>query len=170
MTSHREPIDQYDYIDTEYMDNNSDKYEVIIGRFLIDFSYLEHELNRLISEIINERTDAVGYIVTTKMSMLNKIDLLERFVNLEKFYGLKRPRRIVLLIPKLKSINSFRNDIAHANWSSTRPDGMTRVKVKVDKTNGVWFENRNMSLSVLETKHKELLKLIEEVDNIELEE
>jgi len=170
VSNYREPIDQYDYVDTDYMDNNSDKYEHIIGRFLIDFSYLEHELNRLISEIINERTDAVGYIVTTKMSMLNKIDLLERFVNLEKFYGLKRPRRIVSLIPKLKSINSFRNDIAHAHWSSTRPDGMTRVKVKVDRTNGVWFENRNMSISILETKQGELLKLIEQINSIELQE
>lgn len=35
-----DPLDQYDFVDTDYMDNNDDTFAAPIGRFLIDFSYL----------------------------------------------------------------------------------------------------------------------------------
>lgn len=164
-----DPLDQYDFVDTNFMDENSGSFAEPIGKFLIGFSYLEHALDRLISEIINERTDAIGYLITAEMKMANKIDLLQRFVKLEKFHGLKRPRRINPIISKLKSLNTFRNRIAHANWSSMRPNGMTRIKTKVDKDNGVYFENFNLSIVEINRAQIELEALLEDIDNLELE-
>jgi hypothetical protein len=162
-------LDQYDFVDTDYMDQNSVLFAKPIGEFLISFSYLEHALDRLISEIINDRTDSIGYLITAEMKMANKIDLLQRFVKLEKYHGLKRPRRINPVISKLKMVNTFRNRIAHANWSSMRADGMTRIKTKVDKDNGVFFENFNLSKEEIKRAQSELDSLIQQIDNLELE-
>ena len=168
MDSTVDPLDQYDFVDTEYMDSNDRLFAAPIGQYLIDFSYLEHLLNRLISEIINERTDAIGYLITAEMSMSHKIDLLQRLVKLEKYHGLKRPRSINPIIGKLKSANKFRNRLAHAHWSSMRPSGMTRIKTRVDKDNGVFFENFDLSLNAINRSQHELTALLEEMDEIEL--
>ena len=164
-----EQLDQYAFIETDFMDEHVNKFSHPVCNFLIIFSYLEYALDKLISEIINSRSDLIGYIVTSEMSMANKIDLLERFVNLGKHHGLKWPHDINVIIKKLKSINKFRNRIAHANWSSMRHNGITRVKTKVDQDNGVYFENFNLSLKAIHSAQLELDSTIKLINSIELE-
>ncbi len=164
-----DPLDQYDFLDTDFMNSNSATFAAPIGEYLINFSYVEHILNRSLAEIINNRTDSIGYLVTAKMSMNNKIDLLERFVNLEKYHGLKRPKHVAPILRKLRAANTFRNNVAHANWASTQPSGMTRVKIKIDRDNGVWFQNVNLNPTIITQELKKLDELILRMDLIELD-
>lgn len=73
------------------------------------------------------------------------------------------------MISKMKAVNMFRNRIAHANWSSMRTNGMTRIKTKVDKDNGVYFENFNLGIQAITQAQSDLENLIEQIVNLELE-
>jgi hypothetical protein len=162
-------LDQYDFVDTDFMDENSCKFESLIGEYLISFSYLEHSLDELISDLINDGTHQIGFLITAEMNMASKIDLLKRFVSLEKHVGMKRPRRIHPLLGLLKEANKFRNQLAHANWSSMREDGKTRTKVKVNAESGVYFQNVDLSAITISQETIKLEQLLSDIDNLELE-
>jgi hypothetical protein len=164
-----DPLDQYDFLDTDFMDEHSDKFSKIIGEYIIDFSYLEHSLDKLISEMMDDRSDAVGFIIMSEMGMSNKIDLLEKFIKLEKYHGLKRPKHIAPLIRELRAVNTFRNRLAHANWSSMRQDGMTRIKTRIDKNNGIYFENFKLDTATIINARIVLGNLVSKIEDLELE-
>lgn len=166
-TTVKEPdiLEQYDFVDTDYMYEHLNEYEVFVGRYIILFSYLEHNINQLIANLLNERTDELGYLVTTKMTVSNKIDLISRFTQLGLARDVKKYRKLGKLIPKLKDLNEFRNVMAHANWASMQEDGTVRIKIKVDETNGIWFENRKLSAKNICQKCHKLEELIDDIEN-----
>lgn len=158
-------LEQYDFTDTDYMYEHLNEYEVFVGRYIILFSYLEHDINQLIAKLLNERTDELGYLVTTKMTMANKIDMLDRFTKFGSASDIKEYVLLGKLISQIKDLNEFRNTLVHANWSSMQADGMVRVKTKVDEVNGVWFENRKLSTKDICQKCHKLEDLINDIEN-----
>lgn len=158
-------LEQYDFVDTDYMYEHLSEYEIFVGRYLILFSYLEHDINQLIAKLLTERTDELGYLVTTKMTVSNKIDLISRFTQAGSANGIKEYKKLGKLIPKLKDLNEFRNVIAHANWASMQEDGTVRIKTKVDETNGVWFENRKITTKDICRKCHKIDELINDIEN-----
>jgi hypothetical protein len=160
-----EILEQWDFVDTNYMYEHLNDYEVIVGRYIILFSYLEHNINKLIANLLNERTDELGYLVTTKMTVSNKIDLISRFTQLGSARDVKEYKKLEKLIPKVKDLNEFRNVMAHANWASMQEDGTVRIKTKVDETNGVWFENRKLSIKDICRKCHMLENLVGDIEN-----
>lgn len=158
-------LEQYDFVDTDYMYEHLGEYEIFVGRYIILFSYLEHNINQLIANLINERTDELGYLVTTKMTMVNKIDLISRFAQLGSARDVEEYKKLEKLSQKLKDANEFRNVIAHANWASMQEDGIVRIKTKVDETNGVWFENRKVDTKEICSKCHKLDDLINDMEN-----
>lgn len=96
----------------------------IIGICLVAFSELENELENNIYEIINDRTDHIGMIVTRTMTFEQKlqtyIDLL-RSMNIE---SIKQYESDVGQLKKhLKRAGEVRNVIAHAKWPSLNEEG-----------------------------------------------
>jgi hypothetical protein len=162
-------LSQFDFVGTNFMDENIDKFSPLIGKYVIEFSYLEHALNLLIAELLHDGAHDLGYIVTTKMTMANKIDLLDRFTRYEKHHELKRPLHVAPFIPELRSVNTFRNSVAHANWSVMKANGKTRVKISVDRERGVWFKNKDLGIEVLEENLERLRALSLRIQGIELD-
>jgi len=79
-------LEQYDYIDGEYLEKVVDKYCPLIGLFLINFSILEHELNLAIADFISDRAHETGFVIIEKITTSNKIELFYKmYVRLESF-------------------------------------------------------------------------------------
>ena len=160
-------MDQYDFADTDYMDENEDDFSPLIGQYLITFSFLEHQIDQMLAEIINERSDETGYLVTANMSMFNKIDLLQRFMELAVSHDVKQPNKFTPLLKRVKAANTIRNRIAHANWSSMKSDGTVRVGISVSEEAGVNFVNIKLGIEELSDAQDELDAVISELDELE---
>ena len=158
-------LEQYDFVDTDYMYDHLGEYEVFVGRYIILFSYVEHNVNTIISKLINEHTDELGYLVTTKMTMANKIDLIKRFSQLGSARNIEEYKKLGKLASRLMDANEFRNVIAHANWASMKKNGMVRVKTKIDDTEGVWFETRKVDTKEICERCHLLDELIHDLEN-----
>ncbi len=162
-----EYLDQYDSTDDEYLFSIIGTISPLVGRFLILFSILEHELNQCIADIINDRANHFGYIIIEKMTTYNKIDLfykmylgLSTFTTSRHIYDLKK------INENLEGMNSFRNNIVHANWQTLSADGFVRTKIAVDGSDGeVYFKKVSITKEILRDKIAEIKNLIKSLEN-----
>lgn len=162
----REPLDQYDYVDDEYIEKVSPDYVKAIGLFLIQFSSLEHSINTSIADQINNRTHEIGYQVVELLSTRAKIDLLDRNLSLTLTYvNSKRKEEFKELVNLLRGLNTFRNKIVQANWMSLSKDGTVRTKITIDRGGGhVEFERTEMIPEIIFQKIEEMESLEEKID------
>ena len=159
-------LEQYDFLDEEYLEKVVDKYSPLIGLFLINFSCLEHELNLAIADIFADDHHEPGYVIIEKLNTRNKIELFHKmYVRLESFKDKKNEDVLKEIRLRLESINTFRNSIVHANWQSLSKDGFVRTKIMVDNHEGyVKFKKIQITLKIVREKIKEINKLIEKID------
>jgi len=159
-------LEQYDFLDEEYLEKVVDKYSPLVGLFLINFSCLEHELNLAIADIFEDDYHETGYVIIENLTTRNKIDLFyKRYVRLESFKDKKSKDILIKIRERLVSINTFRNSIVHAKWQSLSKDGFVRTKIIVDNQEGyVKFKKIQISLKIIREKTKEIDKLIEKID------
>lgn len=166
-----EELEQYDGIDTEIMENLSRKYAFLVGKFLLNFSYLEHSLDIEIAELINNRTHDQGYLVIKNLTYSQKVDLLSSLSKPMVFYSDKNKRkkkeRLEYVNKNLKNIGKLRNNIAHANWFSLDEDGYVRVKIKPDTESGlVKFERVKISEDTIKNGIKDMEKLMKKLSGL----
>lgn len=161
MPNQKETLDQYDLIVNDDLAAVKKKYSELIGRFLICFSSLEHDLNISIAEIIHDRTHETGYVVIEGMTFNNKIQLFYKlYSRLESATEKRFAHKLKYIKQSLSSINSFRNNIAHANWLSVSPAGFVRIKIIVDSEDGyVAFKKAKILPGMIREKIKEIEKL-----------
>lgn len=164
---HYEELEQFDYIDGDYLDKVFRKYVSQIGLFLIKFSVLEHELNLAIADILGDDYHETGYVIIEKLTTSNKIDLFykmyARFHSCIDKYNNKEMLNII--VKQLDSLNMFRNNIVHANWQSLTKDGLVRTKIIVDNQEGfVKFKKIEITPNVIRSRIKEIDSLIESID------
>ncbi|MCX5782117.1 MAG: hypothetical protein NT145_05385 [Elusimicrobia bacterium] len=161
-----EELDQYDYLTDEYFDKVQDRYSISIGKFLINFSLLEHELNLAIAEILHQGSHESGYVVIEKLSTYDKIDLFYKmYARLESVSDKKHKCLLNNITEGLKSINTFRNTIIHANWQSLSKEGYVRSKIVVDSQEGyVKFKKVIVTPKIIRQKINEIRKLINKID------
>lgn len=166
MKENYEKLDQTDYVDGEYLEKVVERYTPLVGRFLIEFSYLEHELNLSIADFIHDDAHEIGYMVIERLSIDNKIDLFfKMYIRVESENIRKDLKKITTIKESLKLINSFRNCLVHANWQTLTKDGLVRTKIVVDNQNGyVKFKKIEMTPKTIRGKIKEIYKLIEEIE------
>ncbi len=163
-----EPIEQYDFVDQDLIDEKSEEYGASIGNFLIEFSALEHTLNLLLADRINERAHEPGYQVIELLTTKNKIALLSRMCSLYMTYIQKENpnlRVFKVLVRRLNELNSFRNKIAHANWMTLSREGTVRTRIIIDSEGGmVEFERTPMTPELIDSKVDELVILGAELE------
>lgn len=167
MSNKFEELDQYDYTDGEYLENVADRYSSSIGLFLINFSILEHELNLAVVDFISDGAHEMGFVVIEKLTISNKIELFYKmYVRLESFKDKKNKNILNQIAKQLESLNTFRNNIVHANWQSLKKDGFVRTKIVVDSQEGyVKFRKVQITPKIIRQKIKEIEKLIDQIDN-----
>lgn len=159
-------LEQYDFSDGEYLEKVADKYFPLVGEFLISFSILEQELNIAIADFLHDDCHETGFVIIEKLTTSNKIDLFYKmYVRLESFNNKKHKAILDKLRNQLNELNSFRNNIVHANWQSLTKEGYVRAKIVVDTDEGfVKFKKVLMTPKVIKQKIKEIDGLSEKID------
>lgn len=162
-----EELDQYDYSDGEYLERVASKYTEPIGLFLLSFSLLEQELNIAVADFISDRAHEMGFVVIEKLTTANKIELFYKmYVRLESFKDKKNKEVLNKIRDQLQELNSFRNNLVHANWQSLAKDGHVRTKIVVDNQEGfVKFRRVQITPKIIKQRIKEIEKLIDLIDN-----
>ena len=161
-----EQLDQYDFIDGEYLEKVKDKYASLIGLFLMRFSELEHSLNLCIAEIVNSRAHDPGYAVVERLTVDNKIELFYKMY-LHLVSNTNKEKKVLLqsLRDGLKSSNKFRNGLVHANWLSLKKDGSIRSKITTDSEEGyIKFQISTITPKTIRDELKSLQSLIGKLD------
>ena len=159
-------LEQYDYADEEYLEKVAGKYSPLIGLFLINFSLLEHDLNLAIADCVNDRCHEPGFVVIEHLTIHNKIEMFYKmYVRLESCKDKKNIEVLKKIKEQLFLINSFRNNVVHANWQTLTKNGFVRTKIVVDNQEGyVKFKKVLITPKIIRQKIKETEKLIGLID------
>lgn len=132
-----EELEQHDFYDDDYIDEQEDVLAPIIGSFLINFSRLEHEVNISLSDTISHSSHHVGYIIVKDLDFSEKVSILKDLITLHlSATGSKNLKRFGVLHKRLVECMEFRNKIAHANWNTLDEEGFVRVKISAGKNSG----------------------------------
>jgi len=166
-----EIIEQYDYCDEdENLKLFLKKYSEPIGVFLFSFSSLEHELNTSISEFFIDDAVHLGYLVIKNLSFRNKIDLFNDLLTSYLAFSKNKELNIKkskIVYQNLILINSFRNNIVHADWTTLDKNNFVRTKIVVDE-DGEMVKGRRVKISVKDINRniKNIYLIIEQLDKI----
>ena len=166
MSSSFDNLDQYDFVDEEYIEKVKDKYSPLIGDFIIKFSALEHTLNILIAEILSQRSHDFGYTIAERLTINNKIELFYKmYLQLVSVTDKKKKVLLDSIKKRLIDVNSFRNNLVHANWLTLKKDGSVRSKIVTDNEEGyVKFKNSQITPKIIKGKIAELKSLVYDLD------
>jgi len=169
MTNQRknyDKLEQFDFSDGEYLEKVINKYSSLIGLFLVKFNCLEQEINLAIADFLNDDCHEMGFLIIEKLMIKNKIELFYKmYVRLESFRNKKDKKILDEIKKQLKSLNSFRNSVVHANWESLTKDSFVRTKIIVDNQEGyVKFKKIKITPKIIRQKIKEIEKLINQID------
>jgi uncharacterized phage protein gp47/JayE len=164
--SNQDYLDQYDYVDSDFFYEAIEEYSPLIGTFLMNFSLLERELNQAISEIIQDRTHETGYIIISQLNMGKKIEVFHKlYLQLETATDGKHRKKLEAIKGKLIALNSFRNQIAHADWGTLSKEHNVRIKIQADTETGfVKFKLACIKPEDIESNTEEIDKVIDEID------
>lgn len=163
----KEDLDQYDYIDSEYLDSVEEEYTDLIGQFLIGFSHVEHSLNVALAELIgNSGSHYIGYVVIEELLMGRKIDLFRRlYLSLTHFQSEEGKTALTALHTRLVETNAFRNVIAHANWPTLDAESFVRTKIQTKNDDGlVEFRKVKVTPEIIETAIEDAISLSDDLD------
>lgn len=160
-----EDLEQYDGYGG-YLEGKEDRYAPLLGYFLLDFSVLEHSLNLALAEELHGSTHEVGYVVIEKLKTFDKIELFFKlYLRLVSFQGQKGKAALAIVRKRLENINTFRNLIMHANWSTIDKENFVRTRIKVDSEEGyVKFRNVKITTTMIRTQIREAQKLTDDLD------
>jgi len=165
-----EVLDQWDYPDSEITEELEDKYAYLIGKFMLHFSALEHELGTEIADLINSRSHAEGYIIIKNLSYNQKIELLSDLCKPRIFWNSKKKRninRLNFVVKWLKEIGNMRNNIAHAYWFTTTDEGYVRIKTITDKDNwSVKLRNKLITPRIIKAHISRMQKVMDKLSGI----
>lgn len=154
LDSRKEILEQYDYIADEEIFSKEPQYAKAIGSFLIAFSTVSAELDQLIAEAINDRSHDPGYRVVKYLNFSQKVNLArDQYGQLISFFSdprLKRKnfREHGIIFSKLAEMGSFRNKVAHANWTTLDKSGYVRVKID-EGDGGIVFKKFKLTPQII---------------------
>ena len=162
-----EELEQIDYLDNDYLEKVMGTYSRLIGLFLIKFSCLEHAVNVAIADIIHDDAHDTGYIIIERLTVGNKIDLFYRlYLQLAALTKGPWKERLSMIKKQLEEMNSFRNNIVHANWQSLDRDRFVRTKITTDPDEGrVKFRKIKMDTELIKSKIRKMDTLINRIEN-----
>lgn len=160
-----EDLEQYDGYGG-YLEDKEDRYAPLLGYFLLDFSVLEHSLNLALAEELHGSTHEIGYVVMEKLKTFDKIELFSKlYLRLVSFQGPKGKSILAAIKKRLEDLNTFRNIIVHANWSTIDQENFVRTKIKVDTDEGyVKFRNIKITTTMIRAQSREAQRLSDDLD------
>lgn len=166
-SKHFEELVGEDFIYNDYIEKVESKCASLIGKFLIEFSLLEHSLDIAIAEFFADDLHEIGYTIIEKLTFRQKVDLFYKLYMREEVLIRHKITRstLVKITQKFRAINDFRNELVHANWESLKKDGTVRTKIIVDKEGeGVKFKRVKITSYLIQKKINEIDSLISKID------
>ena len=157
-------LEQFDFAGGDYVDKVARRYEARIGRFLMRFSELEHNLDIAIVEGVLDRAHSLGYLVIEGHTLNTKIELFRKLYQAyTKAVVPSRMKKLRGLVKRLHEARVFRNYVAHANWRTLERSGYVRTRVG-EKEGDVVFKKVRITPSSLEAWHRRIVRLDELLD------
>lgn len=128
------PFDQYLVHQIEDEDKVMDYLDETlpnIGLVVMGFNGLEKDLDRVLCEIISDRTDTLGLLVLQNMQFSAKVNLFSRFSDeLHRTFD-EVPAAYEKLLDRMRESTRQRNTVVHADWESTDDEGYTYSKLRL---------------------------------------
>jgi len=156
-----ELLEQYDSASGDYIGKVVRRYEARIGRFLIQFSQLEHNLDIAIAERLSDRSHDLGYLVLEGQSLNGKIQLFRRLMHSHtKWLRPSQMTKFESVMKRLDEARIFRNYVVHANWRTLDRSGYVRTRV-AEKEGEVVFKKVRVTPSVLDAWYRRIERLDE---------
>lgn len=158
-------LEQYDYVFGEYAEKVKNKYAPRIGLFLIRFSSLEHTLDICLAERISDREHHSGYIIIEGMALHGRIELFRKlFSGFIKHIRPSHTTKLKLLVKRLHAARTFRNYLAHANWTTLKNTGY--VRTRIDESDGeVVFKRVRITPMVINAWIRRVMILERDLNN-----
>jgi hypothetical protein len=164
-----EPLEQFVWDDSGFIEEIQEEYEVLIGRFIIEFSRLEYSLNQLIAQSIHDDADEPGYRFIIYFRMIDKIQYLKSYAlrMIDLFGKDELVQKTKDLFQSLEKANSFRNRIVHANWCTLDKSFYVRSRIMENRTNGALeLVKTKVDETTILNKIRELEKLDENLEEL----
>jgi hypothetical protein len=157
-------LEQFDYVDSDYIEKAEDRYAPWIGLFMIRFSELEHTLDTAIANHFMDSAHEMGYLVIEGLTLNNKIELFRKLFH--QFARLLVPKRLVRLkriVKNLHDLRVFRNYLAHANWSTLDKTGYVRTRIG-EKDGEIILKKVRITPAKIEVWIRRIEKVNEDLD------
>lgn len=157
-------LEQYYYVNSEYIEQKEKKYSSLIGKFVINFSRLENEINLAIADIMFDDDHSLGFSVITELTFSRKINFFyHNFILQEQFKHNNKIKFLNTLKNNLVEVNSFRNSVIHANWESLTKEGFVHTKILLD-SGFVKFKKVKLTPQIIRQNIKKIDKLLHLID------
>jgi len=169
MKSKKVQVGQYAF-ETKYLEGDNEEFlesiAPLIGYIVYEFNSLEERLTSFICQLISDRSDDQGLILTYKMTYSAKVDLFDRYTSWAQRTCEKTIPIHDEYLKKLKECGRLRNMVLHAEWDSVDKEGYTLVKLKIDK-NGIQQEYVQFDENSLEKIQKLIIETYRQFDEYE---
>jgi len=166
MKTKKRKLEQFAFL-TKYLEgDNEDFLELLsshVGHLVFEFNLLEERLTSYIWQMISDRHDSKGVILTHNMNYSAKVDLFDRYSNYIQGIFDKEIELHSKLISDLKECGRLRNMVVHAEWNTVDPEGYAFVKFRVKKKDitqefvqldeNSLIDIRNLIISTYENPH-----------------
>lgn len=129
-----------------------------VGAIIVEFNYLEREIDELILELMNDRhEDETVWVFLESMTSLKKIDALSRIYDIG-FCRSEMPKELIVF-SELDDTRQRRNLYVHANWHNTISGELVERKTKRMKSGGYGRFREKISIDDLDTDLRRICKL-----------
>lgn len=142
----------------------------LIGYTLMFFNGIESQLDKLIANIINNRSHQPGYAVIVELTPVftKKVSIFRALygASAEYFDNKELEELFPKVVERLYKIKDIRNEIAHANWIDANKDYEVRLRINSDEK-GPYAVIKKITPHDLEQKIKELEAVSEMLGHFE---
>lgn len=152
------PFDQYfDYEENNLSKQKEVKLQESIGKLFMSFSFVEQDLNDALCSLINDRADSVGVLIIRKMFFKQKLNIYKDMVSdfIRCVGGPTKSKKLLnktdSVIKKAEELSEFRNDIAHADWTTLDKDNFVTISIEIDnkKEEGVHYKKMKITPGII---------------------
>jgi hypothetical protein len=130
-------VDDHGIHESQLNDEQEIEVKHLIGEIVFSFNELESDLDRIIAEIINQRSHNPGYTITAEVgSVFTKKVLIFKSLYgqmAEAFSNDEFKQEFNDLVTLLFSLKDIRNEVVHANWSGASDKYEVRLRHNTDE-------------------------------------
>ncbi len=176
MSEQRHYLEQYDngdpglFVSSEIREEQLSELAPLVGETVFLFNSLESDLDRMIANMINERSHQPGYTVVSELSPVftKKILVLKGLYgpSIQFFDDKELINMFDSLCKRLFKIKDARNEVSHANWLGATDDYEVRLRISTDE-GGPYALRKKMDPDYIRRQISELQEIIKSLETFD---